>query len=118
MNSRRERGEAAERRARRHLEDNGLRCVETNYRCRWGEIDLVMRERDTLVFVEVRYRNSDRFGGATASVDSTKRRRLCRAASDYLARLRGPAPAARFDVVALGPGDRIEWINGAFDGDG
>lgn len=92
--------------------------METNYRCRWGEIDLVMRERDTLVFVEVRYRNSERFGGATGSVDSAKRQRLYRAASDYIARLRGPVPATRFDVVALGPGDRIEWINGAFDGDG
>lgn len=118
MSTRKARGEAAERAARRHLERNGLRCIETNYRCRWGEIDLVMRDRDTLVFVEVRYRNTERFGGATASVDSAKRRRLCRAAADYLKRLRGRQPAVRFDVVALGPGDRVEWIDAAFDSDG
>lgn len=118
MNTRRERGDAAEHTARHHLEQQGLHCIETNYRCRWGEIDLVMRDRDTLVFVEVRYRNSDRFGGATASIDTGKRRKLCRAASDYLGRMHGRQPAVRFDVVALGPGDRIEWIDAAFEGNG
>lgn len=118
MSTRGERGAAAEGAARRHLERNGLRWIESNYRCRWGEIDLVMRDRDTLVFVEVRYRRSSRFGGAAGSVDARKRDRLRRAAADYLGRMRGTQPAARFDVVALGPDDRIEWIESAFDGDG
>lgn len=115
MNSRRDRGDQAERTARRHLEQHGLRCLATNHRCRWGEIDLVMRDGDTLVFVEVRYRGSERFGGATASIDRGKRQRLCRAAADYLARLRGRPPAVRFDIVALAPGQRIEWISDAFE---
>lgn len=118
MSTKGERGAAAERAARKHLERNGLRCVDSNYRCRWGEIDLVMRDRDTLVFVEVRYRGSDRFGGPAASIDAAKRERLLRAAADYLGRMGGPQPAARFDVVALGPNERIEWIESAFEGDG
>lgn len=110
-----ERGAAAERAARAWLERHGLRLRHANYRCRWGEIDLVMEDGDTLVFVEVRYRNSARYGGAAASVDAAKQQRLARAAADYLSRLRGRPPASRFDVVALEPGGRIEWITDAFE---
>lgn len=115
MTTRAERGEGAERTARRHLERHGLHCIETNYRCRWGEIDLVMRDGETLVFVEVRYRHSEQYGGAAGSIDRRKRQRLCRAAGDYLARLRGRPPEARFDVVALTPRGGVEWITAAFD---
>lgn len=115
MSERTERGKGAERDARRHLERNGLRFLESNYRCRWGEIDLVMKDGDTLVFVEVRYRNTERFGGAAASVDRGKQQRLCRTAANYLGRLHGRQPAVRFDVVALGPDREVEWIAAAFD---
>ena len=113
-------GDAAEARALAHLEAAGLVLVRRNYRVargpssRGGEVDLVMRERDgTLVFVEVRWRSDDRFGGAAATVGSAKRRRLIFAATHYLRRLAVPPPC-RFDVVAV-DGDRIEWLCAAFD---
>lgn len=115
MSANTERGAAAESRARTWLERHGLKLRDSNYRCRWGEIDLIMEDGDTLVFVEVRYRNSMRHGGAIDSIDFRKRQRLCRAASDYLARQRGQQQPSRFDVVALGPNGRIEWIADAFD---
>ena len=103
--------------ARRYLERRGLRCHTENYRCRWGEIDLVMEDDDgtTLVFVEVRYRAGLRFGGAAASIDRRKQRRICHAAADFMARQRGESRACRFDVVALGPDERIDWITAAFE---
>jgi len=113
-------GDAAEARALAHLEAAGLVLVRRNYRVargpssRGGEVDLVMRDRDgTLVFVEVRRRSDDRFGGAASSVGSAKRRRLVFAATHYLRRL-AAQPPCRFDVVAL-DGDRIEWLRAAFD---
>lgn len=117
MSDRAERGTAAERHARAWLEARGLRFRAANYRCRWGEIDLVMQDGDLLVFVEVRYRRSGSHGGAVASIDRAKRQRLCRAAADYLAHVRDPGQATRFDVMALGPGERVQWIRGAFDAD-
>ena len=102
--------------ARAYLEGQGLGFVTRNYRCRRGEIDLVMREADTLVFAEVRYRASARFGGAAESVDRHKQRRLAAAAGDYLQHHPTKLPC-RFDVIALGDGDRIDWIRNAFDAD-
>ena len=94
--------------------------VRRNYRVargpssRGGEVDLVMHDRDgTLVFVEVRSRSDDRFGGAASSVGAAKRRRLVFAATHYLRRLASPPPC-RFDVVAV-DGDRVEWLRAAFD---
>ena len=79
-----------------------------------GEIDLVMRDRDgTLVFVEVRLRASPAHGGAAASVGPAKQRSLLLAARHYLLRFATPPPC-RFDVVAI-DGDRLEWLQGAFD---
>ena len=83
-------------------------------RARGGEVDLVMRDRDgTLVFIEVRARRDERFGGAAASIGAAKRQRLVFAASHFLRRLARPPPC-RFDVVAV-DGDRIEWLRAAFD---
>lgn len=76
-----------------------------------------MEDGDTLVFVEVRYRNSLRYGGAVDSIDARKRRRLCRAAAHYLARQQGRERSGRFDVIAVTPDGRIEWIADAFDAD-
>ena len=94
--------------------------VRRNYRCRRGEIDLVMRDIDTLVFVEVRRRTSLAFGGGLDSIDARKRARLVAAAEHYLMMNRiGDESPCRFDVVAIdGPCRRatIEWVRDAFDG--
>jgi len=101
-----------------HLQRAGLQLIARNYRCKAGEIDLVLREARCLVLVEVRYRAGTRFGGACASVDARKRRRLINAGRHFMmtqARLRS-APA-RFDVVAIdGPehAATIRWIKNAF----
>jgi putative endonuclease len=104
--------------ARRYLEGQGLRIVARNWRCRHGEIDLVMLDRASgdgeLVFVEVRYRRSERFGGALASVDRHKQRRLRAAAGQYLQSHPTELPC-RFDVLAIGDGDAVHWIRSAFD---
>jgi len=114
-------GRRGEDRALAHLEAHGLTLVERNYRCRAGEIDLVMREGDILVLVEVRSRTRAGFGGAAASIGPGKQRRLVLAARHLmlvrpgLRRMR-----ARFDVVAIDPAARpgappaVTWIRGAF----
>jgi putative endonuclease len=107
-------GDAKEQLARAYLERQGLVHVAHNVRCRHGEIDLIMRDGGTLVFVEVRYRRSERFGGAIASIDRRKQARLTAAAGYYLQRHPSPLPC-RFDVVAIGAGDRVDWIRNAFD---
>ena len=113
----RQRGALAEDRALAHLQAAGLRLLERNYRTPGrggGEIDLILRERDaTLVFFEVRSRASRAFGGAGASITSSKRRRLIFAAQHYLLRL-NPPPPCRFDAVLI-EGDSIQWLRAAFD---
>lgn len=113
----RQRGAAAEDRALAHLQAAGLRLLERNYRTPGrggGEIDLILRERDgTLVFVEVRSRASRAFGGAGASIGSTKQRRIIFAARHYLMRCGAPPPC-RFDAVLV-EGEGIEWLRGAFE---
>lgn len=112
-------GREAERCARQHLEEQGLRLVSANYRCRQGEIDLIMREGRTVVFVEVRYRSNHRFGTGAESVDGSKQRKLICTAQHFLQRHpRLAAHPCRFDVVALGPANRgpaVEWIRNAFE---
>jgi putative endonuclease len=108
------RGDAAEALAAAFLEARGLKVVARNFRCRAGEIDLIALSGPTTVFVEVRARTSDRFGGAAASVTAAKRRRLLKTARDYLAQ-QGGQRACRFDVVLLsGAAREIEWIQDAF----
>jgi putative endonuclease len=113
------RGRAAEDAALRFLESQGCVLVTRNYQCRLGELDLVVRDGGSLVFVEVRARRSDAFGGAAASVGVSKQRRLAAAARHFL--MTHPREAqrpARFDVVAIsGPGGENPpcWIRAAFD---
>lgn len=102
-----------ERLACAYLEARGLRLVTQNYRCKRGEIDLVMNERTALVFVEVRYRTSNRFGTPAETIDQRKRHRLAAAAAHYLMNHPTRLPC-RFDVVAIS-GDQIDWIRHAFD---
>ena len=107
-------GAEAEAMAAAFLEKQGLRVIERNYRCRLGEIDLVVREGATTVFVEVRQRASSAFGGAAASITAAKRQRLLRAARHYLSRLH-TLPQCRFDALLIeGDPPRIEWVRNAF----
>lgn len=116
--SARERGERYEQLALARLREAGLRPVARNFRCRLGELDLVMEDGGCLVFVEVRYRKPGRYASAAESVDARKQCKLQKAALFFLGR--HPAwrnHAVRFDVVACdgtGDGLRLEWIKDAF----
>lgn len=104
-------GEIGEALARHHLEAKGYRVVAANYRCRWGEIDLIARDRLEWVFVEVRTRRSGAYGGPEESLTETKKLHLAQAAQDYLQEVNQAAADAqwRIDLVAirLGPGRRV-----------
>jgi len=117
--SRREIGAQAEARALAHLTARGCELVERNFRCRQGEIDLVVKDHGTLALVEVRFRRSASHGGAAPSVDWRKQRRLIRAARYLLAsRPELACLPARFDVIAIDATasgrEAIEWIRDAF----
>ena len=113
-------GRRGEDLACRHLETQGLRLLERNYRCRAGEIDLVMLDGGTLVLVEVRSRSTSRHGSAAATVGARKQQRFIRASRHLL--LTRPdyrQLPARFDVLAIDPGapgepPRVSWIRDAF----
>jgi putative endonuclease len=107
-------GESAEALAGAYLQARGLVIAERNYRCRFGEIDIVARDGRMLVFVEVRRRRSDAFGGPAESITAAKRRRLISAARHYLVHTRDASPC-RFDAVLIrGEPPRIEWVRDAF----
>lgn len=114
MTRRAQAGALAETLAADYLQRRGLRLIERNYRCRLGEIDLILTDGPDLVFVEVRLRRSTEYGGAAASITAAKRRRILRAARHYLS---GKAERpCRFDVLLLDApaADRIVWIKDAF----
>lgn len=104
--------------ARRFLERKGLRFVAANVHVGGGELDLIMKQQHVIVFVEVRYRSDNRFGGATASVTLSKQRKLLYAARNWLARTSGSFDTVdcRFDVLAF-TGNEIEWLTNAFTAD-
>ena len=115
----RELAERTEQLALVHLTRNGLRLLERNFRCRFGEIDLIMLDRAAIVFVEVRFRKRSHFATAAASVDLRKQGKLCRAAGDYLRRHpRFQNTPVRFDVIAFdGPTHQdftVQWLRDAF----
>lgn len=113
------RGLWAQQRAKEYLAARGLRFIAENVGYRCGELDLIMADGDGLVFVEVRWRVSRRFGGALASVTRTKRQRLIRAAQCYLAATHlgrdrmGGETGFRFDVMAVEP-EGLVWVPNAF----
>ena len=116
-----QRGQVAESAALAYLQKQGLKLVERNYRTPGrggGEIDLILRDRDgSLVFVEVRSRNTSRFGGAAASIGQTKQQRVVLAARHYLMKFTA-MPACRFDVVLVDTSEgksAVEWLKAAFD---
>ena len=117
-------GDAAEDAACTHLVEHGCRVLARNIRYREGELDVVAQDGSTLVFVEVRLRSRDTFGGASASVDPFKRKRLVRAAHHYLAQHFGGAdggtrgvPPCRFDVITADGAGVSDWIQDAFGDD-
>lgn len=112
-------GDDAEALARRHLEQAGLECVTTNYRCRLGELDLIMRTGRTLVVVEVRYRGQGSRLSARDSVSPAKQRRLLRATEQFLCRHpRYAEMEFRFDVICVDVSadgrPRLQWLQDAF----
>ena len=112
-------GLEAEQFACRYLQERGLAPVERNFRCRHGEIDLIMMDHDCLVFVEVRYRSPGAFASAAATVDRCKQDKLVRTAEMFLAtRPRFSSHTSRFDVVGVDGrkkgGRAVEWIRNAF----
>lgn len=103
-------GREAENRALRFLQRHGLRLVERNWRCRGGELDLIMLDGETWVFVEVRHRSHTAFGGAAASLGPAKCRRLLHAAALFL-QARGLAhPPCRFDAVLSSADGTLQWL--------
>ena len=112
-------GKKAEDIALKYLTEKGLSLITRNYRSRWGELDLIMQDGETLVFVEVRSRTHSNYSSAAASIDFRKQQKLAKTALIYLQQFSTP-PNARFDVIAL---DRqsaqstqdIKWIRNAFE---
>ncbi|GGK07788.1 YraN family protein [Pseudomonas matsuisoli] len=117
---RRANGQNAEQRALDYLQSNGLKLVAKNWSCRRGELDLVMLDSDTVVFVEVRFRKHAAWGGAAASVDTRKRQRIILAAQYFLQREpRLSNRPCRFDVIAINANGalppKLDWIANAFE---
>lgn len=126
----REQGKRFELLAWSWLEQRGYVLIDTNFNRRVGEIDLITHNPDksTIVFVEVRYRSTERYGGAIGSVDYRKQRKLAQAANSWLQRYADENTAARIDIIALKPaqqntptaalwrGYEINWIKNAVDG--
>jgi putative endonuclease len=112
-------GALAEQWAAQYLQRQGLQPVAQNYRSRYGEIDLIMRDGATLVFVEVRLRRNADFGGAAASIDARKQQRIVLTAQQYLAGL-PHTPPCRFDALLMddAQGRNAQWLKNAFDAGG
>lgn len=111
-------GKSGEDCAVRFLKKKGYKVIERNYRCIFGEIDLVATDKDEIVFVEVKSRRSKGFGNPEAAVDINKQKKISRIAMNYLMEKELGDHNARFDVVAihfLPEGERVEIIKNAFD---
>ena len=110
-------GREAENAAYEYLKNQGLRLLDSNYRTPFGEIDLIMQQRDVIVFVEVRYRRSEHFGTPAETIDARKQARLRATAAHYLQRNRKISKQpCRFDIVALSGlprSDRVVWLQNA-----
>jgi len=111
-------GQATEAAACRHLQKAGLQLLDKNYRCRQGEIDLIMLDNDDLVFVEVRFRRHVGYGSGAESVTTAKQQKIIRAAQHFLAcHQSDSAKACRFDVISVSERNQnyqFDWIKNAF----
>jgi len=94
-------GVLGERAAKKHLKRLGLKFLTANFRTERGEIDLIFRDRDCLVFIEVKTRSSEEWSRPAAAVDAERRGRLTRAGLDYLRLLHNPKVKVRFDIVEV-----------------
>nr|WP_314901395.1 YraN family protein [uncultured Deefgea sp.] len=101
-------GAAAEQRAADFIVAQGLKLIARNWRCRFGEIDLIAKDAKTLVFIEVRARTNANFGGAASSIQRSKQEKLIRTAQMYLQAL-SPLPPCRFDAICI-DGDDLVWL--------
>lgn len=114
----RKQGELWEQVAQRHLEDSGLTLCAKNYLVKGGELDLVMKDGSTYVFVEVKFRQSKAFGGALEAVSYTKQEKIRRSAGIFLQQkgLNAYNTACRFDVIAINGSENpeITWLKNAF----
>lgn len=111
-------GQMAENQAISYLERQGLRLIARNFRCKMGEIDLIMQDKDCIVFTEVRYRKNDMFGGGAASVTVYKQRKIQLTAQLYLQTKGLNNTPCRFDVVTLTSqpaSPAIQWFKNAFE---
>ncbi len=107
-----------EKLALEYLVDQGLQLVEANFRVRFGEVDLIMLDGESLVFIEVKYRTSDRYGTSIEQVTPRKMAKIRLVASAFLQRYPKEVATARFDVVGINPqetGYRFNWVKGAFE---
>ena len=121
--ARRALGKLGEAAAAAYLQRNGVRILAANFACAAGEIDLIGKEREALLFIEVKTRTSEAFGPPHLAVHQRKQRQIVRVAQWFLADRRMPETACRFDVVAVTfpPGDgtpRIHWVRDAFPAEG
>jgi putative endonuclease len=117
----RAKGGQIEQQVEQYLQRQGLKPLQRNYNTPGGEIDLIMQHRNTLVFVEVRFRRSNRFGSAAESIDYRKQQRIINTAAHFLQHhLKYQNMACRFDVAACRPDNsdgalQIEWLSNAFE---
>ncbi|MFA5983531.1 MAG: YraN family protein [Methylococcaceae bacterium] len=107
------RGQHAEDQAYQYLIDHGLKPVCRNFRCKQGELDLVMTEQNSLVIIEVRFRKTDKYGSALESVTYKKQCRIIAATQMYLAANKYDCPI-RFDIIAISGNGDINWVKNAF----
>lgn len=111
-------GQKGEALARRFLMDQGLKFLQANYRVRFGEIDLIMMDGETLVFVEVKYRSSERYGTSLEQVTFRKQQKIKLVAKAFLQRYSREIKYVRFDVVGIKPQGikyGFNWVKGAFE---
>ena len=108
------RGVSAEQQACDFLISQGLTLVERNFRCPHGELDLIMKEGETLVIVEVRFRKNAKYGSALESVNVRKQAKISAATEFYLQTLKTDMPRMRFDVIGMSGNGELQWIANAF----
>lgn len=100
------------------LEQHGLKLIKSNFRCKCGEIDLIMRQHNTLVFVEVKYRKNAMYGGALAALTKKQMNRLTKSAQYFIAESNSSHLNARFDVIAITGSEQPVWIQNAIFSEG
>ncbi|MFO6423285.1 YraN family protein [Motilimonas sp. KMU-193] len=113
LNIKRQIGDHYEAQASQFLTAAGLKPITQNYQCRFGEIDLIMQDGDTIVFVEVRYRSTSDFGGSLASVTTSKQKRIIKTAKHYLSQ-KPFEVYCRFDIIAFESAAEPIWLKNAF----